>query len=596
MAACEYEHARVGVIDRRTVTRIAKIGAQFAAVFVFLFVARFVLLGAVVMRMDQECHLGGIALDVLAHGIRFPLAAYAPNEYDNGTFLQALLVAVGFSAIGRNVLVLRLVTHAIVSAGALAALYLLRRALKEIGLDGRRATWVSTIALLVTLALAPPFVTMASTYGVGNHPEGTAIDDVLLATFAVGMHRRTLVHTALAWMLVGFALYANKGTLLVLPVLGVAEFAAAAPRGRRIAAAATGFVVGAFPELIVVMTRAGRGWGDILGKAGRNSVGFPQNVLRSLDLAADHRPEMLAAWALALVVGSGLAWRARSPTLALVVGFACVHLAVLCVMARDFMDFYVLYGYPTICVLLAVMVVVATEHLAARVPRFAAAAIAGTLLLFVVLIHRPATAGASADTVRRLWGDRAGAACSWRFAEGFGREYDRIAGARGPDREAHVLARCRSLTDVDQTLDCIGGMARELSWRRGEHVPGAPPAGLSVAERLAYAYHYGTHRYGDDGDCADFDEPQLTAECLAAVRLECLVMGDAITRVHAGRPIGRPSCEIKVPPNDAFWAAMRRDLLARPRGAGPDLPTANSQAALQACRPIYAECFPDVQR
>src|SRR5215470_13890611 len=128
-------------------------GAEFAAMFVLLFFARFILFGVLVMRMDQECHLGGIALDVLAHGIRFPLAAYAPNEYDNGTFLQALLVALGFSAIGRNVLVLRLVTHAIVSAGALAALYLVRRALKELGFESRRATWVATIALVVALAL-----------------------------------------------------------------------------------------------------------------------------------------------------------------------------------------------------------------------------------------------------------------------------------------------------------------------------------------------------------------------------------------------------------------------------------------------------------
>src|SRR5690348_2481486 len=91
---------------------IARIIAEFAGVFALLFFARFVWMGVLVVRMDQECHLGGIALDVLAHGIRFSPAVYAPNEYDNGTFLQALLVAIGYSTVGRNVLVLRLVTHA----------------------------------------------------------------------------------------------------------------------------------------------------------------------------------------------------------------------------------------------------------------------------------------------------------------------------------------------------------------------------------------------------------------------------------------------------------------------------------------------------
>jgi hypothetical protein len=358
--------------------------------FALLFVARFVLMGVLVVWMDQECHLGGIAVDVLAHGIRFPLAAYAPNEYDNGTFLQSLLVAIGFATIGRHLLVLRLVTHAIVSAGALAALYLLLRCLRELGLDGRRARWVGTTMLLVALALAPPLVTMMSTYGVGNHPEGTAIDDVLLAIFAAGVLRRTLARTVLAWALVGFALYANKGTLLVLPVLGVAELAAAGGRAWRLAAALAGLALGAMPELVVVATRAGRGWGAIFAKADRGAGGFPQNMLRSLDLAADHRPELLVAWALALAIGMVLAWRARSRTLALVVGFACLHLAALGVMARDFMDFYVLYGYPTIGVLLAAAVVVATEWAIARAPRLAAVVVTCALVLVVVL-HRPAT-------------------------------------------------------------------------------------------------------------------------------------------------------------------------------------------------------------
>src|SRR3989442_399484 len=169
---------------RAALRRIAQIGAQLAAVFALLFVARFVCMGVLVVRMDQECHLGGIAVEVLAHGIRFPLAAYAPNEYDNGTFLHALLVAIGYSAIGR--------------------------------------------------------------------------------------------------------------TLLVLPVLGVAELAARDQRARRLAAAVGGLALGSIPEFVVVATRAGRGWEAILAKADRGAASFPENVLRSLDLVADHRAELLA--------------------------------------------------------------------------------------------------------------------------------------------------------------------------------------------------------------------------------------------------------------------------------------------------------------
>jgi hypothetical protein len=581
-------------VTRTAPRRVAAIAAQYLAVFALLFVARFVVMGVLVVWMDQECHLGGIALDVLAHGVRFPFAAYAPNEYDNGTFLQALLVALGFATVGRHVLVLRLVTHAIVSAGALAALVLLRRSLRELGCAGRRARWLGTAVLLIGLALAPPLVTMMSTYGIGNHPEGTAIDVVLLAIFAAGAHRRTLARTVLAWALVGFALYANTGTVLVLPVLGAAELVAGGDRVRRLAAAAAGFVLGMLPELLVVATRAGRGWGAIADKADRGAGGFPENALRSLGLVADHRPELLLAWGVALVVGIALAWRGRSRALALVVGFACVHLAALGVMARDFMDFYVLYGYPTICVLLAVAVVVATERTIARAPRSAAVAVAGAIAL-VLVVYRPAVVSASGATVRRLWNDRAAAACSWRFAEGFGREYDRPGGPRAVTREEHVVARCRSLSDRDQVLECVGGMARELAWRSGGHVHGAPPAGLSADERRAYAYHYGTHRFGDDRDCADFDDPALAAECRAAVRSECLVFGDALTRLAERRPIGRPSCELAVPPAEAFWAAVRRDFLARPAGAGPDVPATSSRDALEACRPTYAACYPDAR-
>ena len=113
----------------RTAARLLAELAGFAAL---LFITRDVERGHLVPQMDQECHIGGIAVDVLAHGVRFPLLVYAPNEYDNGSFFSGLLAAVSFSLLGRSVLAFKLVTHVISAAGAVATLWLLRSCLQEL--------------------------------------------------------------------------------------------------------------------------------------------------------------------------------------------------------------------------------------------------------------------------------------------------------------------------------------------------------------------------------------------------------------------------------------------------------------------------------
>src|SRR5438046_3098135 len=87
--------------------------AELAGFAALLFLTRFLLRGHLIPQSDQECHIGGIAVDVLAHGIRFPLTVYAPNEYDNGSFFSGLLAALSFALLGRNLLALKLVTHLI---------------------------------------------------------------------------------------------------------------------------------------------------------------------------------------------------------------------------------------------------------------------------------------------------------------------------------------------------------------------------------------------------------------------------------------------------------------------------------------------------
>src|SRR5262249_21129738 len=152
--------------------------AGFAAL---LFVTRFLGRGYLVPELDQECHIGGIAVDVLAHGIRFPLLVYAPNHYDNGSFFSGLLAAASFSLFGRNLLALKLVTHVIAAAGAVAALALLRACLAELGLSDRLVRRVAIATLVCAFAIAPTLVTALSMYAVGNHLEGSAIDTMLLA-------------------------------------------------------------------------------------------------------------------------------------------------------------------------------------------------------------------------------------------------------------------------------------------------------------------------------------------------------------------------------------------------------------------------------
>ena len=563
--------------------------AAFAALAALLFVARFVWRGDLAPRSDQECHIGGIAVDVLAHGVRFPLLVYAPNEYDNGSFFSGLLSAGSFALLGRRLLAIKLVTHLLVVLGAVAALALLRRCLAEAGIEGWRARLFGLLAFLAALALAPTEVTSLSMYGVGNHAEGSAIDMLLLALFASRWPQRSARHAALSWALVGFAIYVNKGTLLVAPLLAIVELALSRRAPRRLLAAALGGLAGLGPELFVLAQRHGMGWATMATKVERTAPAFPRLFVDDLLTLGEYRWELLAWWALAIAVGAVLlarAWRARGAlplALALVVGAVLVHVAALTVMAQGGFDAYAIYTYPLLGVLIALTVAAADAR--------AGALAGGALLALTVFLAWPRALATGGSGVAGLWHNRAGAACSWRFAEGFGREWQYGLAAAGDNREAHVIARCRELSDVDQRLDCIGGIARELHWRLGGRIDGAPPAALDDAERRAYAFHYGTHRKGDPSACRDFTDAELAATCDAAVRLECLVFADQLQRLGGGPALGPPHCELPEPPIDSYWAEMRRDLLARRGDAAPSAASDIGEGELGGCRRVFDACY-----
>ncbi len=587
----------------------ALLSVQFVGFATVLFVTRFLLRSHLVPQMDQECHIGGIGLDVLAHGIRFPLLAYAPNEYDNGSFFSGLLAAGSFALLGRSVLALKLVTHLVVAAGAVASLWLLCGCLDELGVTNRRVRLVGATALVIALALAPRVVTLFSTYAVGNHAEGSAIDTILLALFSRRLHTRSALRTAALWVGIGVALYLNKGTVLVIPVLAGAELYLGWPSLRRLGAAIAGFAIGVLPELHVLLLqhRAGRilmGWVTIASKEGRNSQAFPRAFVDTLLFLGEYRIELLAAWALAIGFGVvslvRLGLRARrtrasaagSPvTLALVVVVTGLHLAVLAVMAKPGLDAYVIYGYPTLSVLFALLVAAICASAERRWGESGARWVGAASILVAFVLYRPDAVSWGSASVEAWWRDDARAACFWRFAEGFERETD-YGLTPGQGREAHAIERCRSLSENGQILDCVGGISRELEWRHSDGPVGdAPPAELTAAEQLAYAYQFGTHRKGNAAACADFADPALAATCTSAVTLECLHYGDLYTKIFTGQGLRRPRCMIPPPPLAGYWAGTRDDLLSRTAGTAPDVRQAWGDDDMRACQPVFDACY-----
>jgi len=600
----------------RTTARLLAALAAFVAV---LFVARFVARGHLVTQADEMCHAGGIAVDLLAHGIRFPLLVYAQNEHDNGSFVSGVLTAAAFSVFGRSVLALQLVTLCFTAAGGVAALALLRACLRELDLTHRRVRWVATAVLVLSIALAPRVVTMVSsaTTGMGGPAEGVAFNTILLALFSRRVHSPSVARAAAFWILVGLALYVNKATALVIPVLGAAEMALAWKSPRRLAGAAAGFALGALPELWVVARSQGMGWAGIVSKTAQSAHGFPHVFFDSVLTFADHRVGLLVVWALALAHGAVLLVRsairfaradaavtrssgATPPVpamLAVVFGVACLHLVVLTLMAQGGIDHYALYGYPTLVVLAALLVAAICADAEARWGARPGALIGTAAIGATLVLYRPDAMTLTVAPVSSSWRNRVGAACSWRLAEGFGREHDAGLAPPGRTRDQHVIERCRSLAEPGQVLDCIGGIARERQLRGVETGSRKPPLVLSPLERRAFAYYAGVRRRGDIAGCSDLGTAALAEECADAARLGCLSYADLVARFAAGRFLGRPRCAIGEPPMDGYWAALRLDLLGRDAEHDwtsariLDVVRAVGNEDLPACAPVLAACY-----
>jgi hypothetical protein len=597
---------------------------ELAAFATLLFVVRFILRGHLVARGDEECNLGGVAVDLLAHGVRFALPVYAPNEYENGFFYSGLLTATSFSLLGRNVLALKMPTHLIVSMGAVATLWLLRRCLDELRLSAHQVRWTAISALIVATAFSPREIAFYSTYavGIGSHPEGAAIDMVLLAWFARRRAEWSAPRTAAFWVLLGLALHVNKGTLVLVLVLAAAELNLARSSPRRLIAVVLGFLLGSVPELVRMASAEAAiegmgGWGTIRSKLMLHSRDFPWAFFSSVLNLADHRPELLATWFLAIALALGLLLRvphrhssirenASAPSaLSLTLGLLLLHVAALTVVAQGGLDYFVVHTYPPLVVLTALLAgwlcSMASKSWGVHGTWAGAMVVALT-----VAVYRPDTLRPGFEQVSALWGDRGGAVCSWRFGEAFLRvqgEVVNYAPSLGsPDlperdkqalrkREQRAIERCRSLSETAQILDCIGGVARELQFGMSGRVDGGPPPELSGVERRAYAFYYGVGTRGKTTRCDDFLELALSKDCRTAVQMECFIYADMATRFASGHSLGRPSCDIAVPPVDGYWTEMRADLFSRPPGSGPTVPPEFSDESMGTCKALVEACY-----
>ncbi len=575
---------------------------EFVAFATLLFVVRFILRGHLVQDVDEDCTLGGVAVDLLAYGVRFPLAVYAPNNYENGFFYSGLLTAASFSVLGRNVLALKLPTHLIVSMGAVATLWLLRGCLDELRLTARSVRWTAIAVLIVATAFSPRLIAFYSTctVGIGSHPEGAAIDMVLLALFARRRADWSPLSIGAFWVLVGLALHVNKGTVILVVVLAFAELQLARSSPRPLAAACVGFLLGSAPAFVMLASGnagAGGGWETIGSKVLARAQHFPFAFASTVLSLAEHRAELLTTWLLAIGLALTLleSTRRRSSArnganrpsaLGLTVGLLLLHVAALTVMAQGGVDYYAMHTYPPLVVVTAVLAgsacSAASKEWGVRGGSWAGATIVGVM----ILVHRPDALTPGFGRLSTMWSNRAGAACSWRFAEGFlQRSGDDI-----DTRQQRAIKLCRTLSEVPQILDCIGGIARDLEYG-SRKVAGAPPPSLTDVERRAFAFYYGVRRFGHATPCNDFVEPALQNECRTAVQLDCFNLANLSTRYESGDSLARPRCEIPPPPLDGYYAEMRSALLSRPGGSLPKYEPDFNEESMGACRTLVDACY-----
>ncbi len=603
----------------RFVSRYARTAALIVGLTAFfvvvLFIARYMARGHLALCIEEECSGGGVAVEVLAHGVRYPLSVYAQNTYDNGSFVSGLVTAALFSVFGRRALTFKLEPLIVSAAAAVAILALVALCLRELQITDRRARRAGFAAAVIGIVIAPRYATIFSMIGIGpgSHIEGAAVETIVLALFAWRVHRRSVAETAALWVVIGALFWLNRGMIFILPVLAAMQLVVSRRRLAAAIAMLVGFAVGVTPDWIAMAAGHDSGWHDLIWKFQQRLQMMPRPFVESMVLFGDGRIELLGSWALALAAATALCvryWRSsagadgtggatcegtgcagRPVILTLLVGVTWYSLAVLLVVAVGGVDPYALHLLAPITVLVASVVGWLCAWVTARWGERSGVVAAFATMAAMLCAYRPDALSWEVQPVQALWHDETGAVCSYRFGEGFMRRRDEYwQGRWTAEGVQDAIAGCRSLSEREQVLDCIGGTTYLWLRVRELETVGMLPAGLDDDEARAFAYYFGIR---NNTECDGFGDRTLQDACKAAARLACLVQADRAMRIASGRYLGRPHCDIQEPPMQAFWAARRVELLNRPAGSPADVAMfADEKSGTEStCLAAYRDCY-----
>lgn len=562
--------------------------ALAATALTVLFVSRFFLLTSAAFVTPEECHTGGIAAEVLKHGLRFPLWAYTPENYENGIVIGGLLATPLYGLFGEDVFALKLFAFVISATGMLAGLALLRRLLAATGLESRHARFAAFVGYVMLLVAGPASFVHKSLDAIGDHNEGSALSLLLLVLTARRHERRTVRALVVLWLAAGFAVVWEKGTAVVVGLALLAEVHRAW-RGRqawsRLPVAIALFLVGYSPALLLVH-RPLNAWAVVAQKF-TGSGGFaPVGTLVDLFWLYGDRSAFWMGLFLVSLVGLFVAAfreRPRTGIAGVLALYTATHVVFLSATdpTEPPLD-YCHYVFPMLAMGAAVLLAQAAE--AASTSRWRTARIvfplASVSLGGFLLLTSP-TWSPDAGFPARLLNDHGRATCYWRFGRAFYHATDQLPEA---------VDMCRRLGD-DHSLECISGLPFATDAR--------PEQGtLKPREQRAFAFGWGSaasrdqHRAG----CSAFAGADARV-CRAGHHWDCVVYANLLSVLLEGRRLGRPHCSM-APPWQGFATATEGWIDEAPSPGNQNQEEASAyrevQASMSECDAVLDECYDDV--
>ena len=547
--------------------------ATFAAIFIALFLIRTVLYANLPDATSESCHTGGIAVEILDHGLRLPLRAYTPEMYEIGIVIEGFLAAPLFALLGPNLLAIKLLATLFATVAACAGLALVPRLLDAREITDVRVRRSVVAGYLLLTALAPRVFTLKMLDGLGDHNEGTALAIVLLLLLV----RRIEVPASRGrfvalWLACGLAAFWEKGTFMAVAVAAAYEILAlrkglSSPRVLSTAAAL--FAVGYTPGIITHVATRFHDVFDVAEKfAHRGSL--PRTLSALVQGAGTSAPYLLLLFVAAPALWMWTGWhkRAADAPVAYLSAYVALHLA-LALKAPAAPGFYFLYGFPLWAIGAAALVAEAGARIATRSHLSLNVALAS--MMFVVGLLAAPHLTFDTRHVLRLLHDQDRAACSWRFGRAF------TLTMPGP---GDAVAACRALGG-DRAYECISGLPFGAQGAVGYLSNGR--------ERRAYAFGVGRVSLlhgGRGGACEKLPDATMQAACMTGRRWECLSLANLLARVSLGQSLRRPTCPLNVRGLGRFPHAIVEAWLSSKGNARPDLLVNDP-----ACTPIWHECL-----